>query len=216
MKPYWTCRYLLRRIPDYIDQKMNVDVPWMNWKIREALNSLLKPTDVMVECGSGRSTLWYARRVGQLMSLEFDKAWFESVSKTLATAGVRNVDFRFVDYSLDHDQHHNEYIATLEGLADNSIDACLVDGGPRSYCAMALVPKLKPGGLLIIDDVHNFMPSHSESPNAVRRVEDIPTRYAGRVTLNWPDVYGAIGSWRRLWLSNGVRDTAVFFKPCQC
>jgi hypothetical protein len=36
----------------------------------------------------------------------------------------------------------------------------------------------------------------------------------GHVSLNWPDVYDRIHLWRRLWLSNGVRDTAIFFKPC--
>ena len=214
MKQHWTLTYLLRRIPDYIDQKTQVDVPWMNSKIRDALDSLLRPTDVMVECGSGRSTLWYARRVAHLTSFEFDSRWFQLVNQSIAAACVTNVDLRFVDYSLDHDQQDNEYVKSLEGFAHQSIDVALVDGGPRSYCARALVPKLKPGGLLVIDDVHNFLPSRSLSPNAIRRVEDIPTKYAGRVKLNWPEVHTAICEWRRLWLSNGVRDTAIFFKPC--
>jgi SAM-dependent methyltransferase len=213
MKPHWSFRYLLRRFPDWIDQKTQLDSPWLNPKIREALDSLLQPTDFMVECGSGRSTLWFARRVQQLLSIEFDPEWLKHVQQKLAAAQIRNVDLRFVDYSLEGDQQNNEYIACLTALPDSSIDVCLIDGGPRSYCAMALLSKLKPGGLLVIDDVHNFLPSDSESPNAIRRAEDIPTTYAGKVSLNWPDVYTAIRSWRRLWLSNGVRDTAIFFKP---
>jgi hypothetical protein len=214
MKRHWTLRYIYRRFSDFWDQRLHPDEPWLNPKIREALNSLLTSTDVMVECGSGRSTLWFARRVGKLLSIEFDHAWFARVGARLREAGMSNVELRFVQYSLNGDQQHNEYIDTLKSLSDESIDVALIDGGPRSYCAVALIPKLRPGGLLVIDDVHNFVPSQSETPNAIRTPAQIPTSYLGHVSLNWPDVYDRIHLWRRLWLSNGVRDTAIFFKPC--
>jgi len=102
----------------------------------------------------------------------------------------------------------------LESLTDQTIDVALVDGGPRSFCTMTLIPKLRPGGLLILDDVHNFLPSQSESPNAFRNPANIPVKSINGAALNWRDVFQQIQSWRRLWLSNGVRDTAVFFKPC--
>jgi predicted O-methyltransferase YrrM len=215
MKPHWTIRYFLRRIPDYVDQMTQRDVPWINSKAREALDSLLRQTDMMVECGSGRSTLWFSRRVRNLISIEFSEQWYETVRRSLKQAKAGNVDLRLVNYSLDCDQDDNEYVAAIKALPRESIDVCVIDGGPRSFCAMAIIPQLKPGGLLVIDDVHNFIPSQSKSRNAVHDAAEIPTLYAGRVPLNWRDVYDSVSSWRRLWLSNGIRDTAIFFKPCE-
>lgn len=214
MKAHWTWRYLLRRIPDYFDQKCASSEPWLNHKVREALDSLVSKTDSMVECGSGRSTPWFAERVDRLLSIEFDRAWYDRVRSDLDARQVKNVDLRFVQYSIAGHQQANEYIEVLTAIEDASVDVCLVDGGPRSYCAMAIIPKLKPGGLLVIDDVHGFFPSHSQTPNAFRNPQDIPALYKGNVKLNWRDVYAIVKPWRCLWLSNGVRDTAIFFKPC--
>ena len=98
MKAHWTWRYLLRRIPDYLDQKCARSEPWLNHKVREALGSLLSQPDSTVECGSGRSTPWFAERVECLLSIEFDRGWYERVRRDLDGRQVNNVDLRFVQY----------------------------------------------------------------------------------------------------------------------
>lgn len=39
------------------------------------IESYLEPTDVMMEWGSGRSTLWYSQFVKEYYSIEHDKGW---------------------------------------------------------------------------------------------------------------------------------------------
>jgi hypothetical protein len=55
------------------------DAPWLAESAVLLLDSWLKPTDVELEWGSGRSTIWLARRMKRLTSVESDKTWFEMV-----------------------------------------------------------------------------------------------------------------------------------------
>jgi hypothetical protein len=47
---------------------MHPDVPWLTRQAVEILEDWLKPGYVGLEWGSGRSTLWFARRVSHLTS----------------------------------------------------------------------------------------------------------------------------------------------------
>lgn len=122
----------------------------------------------MVECGSGRIACWFARRVDSLLRIEFDHAYFARVGGRFRAAGMSNVDLRLVQYLLDSDQQHNEYIDAAKSLSGESNNVGLVDRGPRTYWTVTLIPRLGPAGLLVIDDVHNSDPSQSENPNAIR------------------------------------------------
>ena len=68
------------------------------------------------------------------------------------------------------------------------------------------MPKIKPGGILIIDNINWHLPSQSKAPG---------TRPAelGPATITWAEVWQELAGWRRIWTSNGVWDTAIFFKP---
>ena len=95
----------------------------------------------------------------------------------------------------------------VDKFADNSLDFCLVDGTLREYCALKAIDKIQPGGLLIIDDVQRYLPSASFSPSS-------RSLAAGADGPMWQEVERRIADWRRIWTSSGVKDTALFFKPC--
>jgi predicted O-methyltransferase YrrM len=44
------------------------------------------------------------------------------------------------------------YVAQIAEYPDQHFDFCLVDGHYRQACILAAMPKLRPGGLLIVDD----------------------------------------------------------------
>ncbi len=62
---------------------MNPEHPWLTKEASFILVSLLKETDIGLEGGSGRSTLWFARRVKKLTSVEHNKNWYNKILKKL-------------------------------------------------------------------------------------------------------------------------------------
>ena len=108
----------------------------------------------------------------------------------------------------DADAAEAAYVAELDRMEAESADFILVDGIYRDYCAQKAIRVLRPGGLLVIDNVNRYLPSDSHAPRSRSRAD-------GPKTRTWQAVYDVIGSWRMIWTSSGVGDTALFFKPNQ-
>jgi predicted O-methyltransferase YrrM len=112
-----------------------------------------------LEFGSGRSTTWFAGRLGSLTSVEHDARWYAQVRAKLDRRQIANVDLKLIP--LDHSESEPEradynpapaYVAVLDEFRDRSLDLVVVDGHYRTTCVKRSVPKLKPGGLLLVDD----------------------------------------------------------------
>ena len=86
----------------------------------------------------------------------------------------------------------------------------MVDGDFRGECALAALPKLKLGGVIIIDNVERYLPHEkpSCSPNS-RSLND------GCESDSWSCFKDLVDGWRSIWTSNGVCDTALWIKPYQ-
>jgi hypothetical protein len=46
----------------------------------------------------------------------------------------------------------DDYVAAISGEPDGSLDLVIIDGRARVECARRAIPKVCPGGLLLIDD----------------------------------------------------------------
>jgi len=161
-------RYVLDRFLVALDQHRRPADPWLTRSAISILESWLRPDDVGFEWGSGRSTVWFAARVQRLASIEHDPAWYETVRNRLARAGL--VDR--CDYRLEPDGREespdSRYVRAIEEVSDDALDFALVDGVARAHCALAVLPKLKPGGLVCVDNANWFLPgpTPSRSPNS--------------------------------------------------
>jgi predicted O-methyltransferase YrrM len=124
----------------------------------------------------------------------------------LAGQGVRNVDYQcHPEDESDQTGEVSDYVQAARLLDDQSIDFALVDGLYRDNVTLVVLPKIKPGGMLIIDNVNWFLPSLTLSPNS-RRPSQVPA------TAAWERVAAELADWRRIWTSSGVWDTAIFVK----
>ena len=205
---HWTPRYIKNRIAVLYYEKTCPEQPWLTRTANEILYSYLRKSDIGLEFGSGRSTLWFAKRVANLTSVEHDETWMANVHEMLSKAGIQNVDYIFLPKDAEEDKASEaKYVRIIDEFDDNSLDFCLVDGVYREFCALKVIGKLRPGGLLIIDNVNWYLPSSSYSPNS-RNFANGPNG------LIWKEIETLISSWRRIWTSSGVTDTALFFKPC--
>lgn len=169
---YWLKRprQAVARIRFWLWENANPDLPWMCPDTIKFCRSILNKSMNAVEFGSGRSSRWFASHVGKLICVEHRPEWFEDVQQILSHANVKNVDFRLVP--LDHAESDPEreeynpvpaYVAVADQLKDQTIDFAVVDGHYRTHCVRHLIPKMKPGGYLLVDDI-NFWPSPADLP----------------------------------------------------
>ena len=92
-----TPRYVWNRLKAALHERWSPDLPWLTCDAVFILSTMLRPSDVGLEWGSGRSTIWLAERVKRLTSMEHDPGWHEMVSHGLAEAGISNVEYVFCD-----------------------------------------------------------------------------------------------------------------------
>ena len=198
----WTPRYAEDKLLLKLFEKRNPGAPWLTAQMVEILRGWLKPTDTGIEWGAGRSTLWFAARLAHLTSVESDPVWHRKVESLLIQKQISNV-------TLHLKTKEQEYVRVAEELERGTLDFTLIDGGMvREKCALAAVPLLKSGGLLVVDNINWFLPSTSRSPASLKPGDNSRTD-----APEWNRFTDLVGSWRHVWTTNGVTDTAMWVKP---
>ena len=163
--------YIAGRIQNWLYEKRHPDHPWLAPDAIVWLEQHLCPDMRGFEWGSGRSTLWFAKRLASLTSIESYAAWFQQVSRRVGESGLTNVDLRHIPlehpdaqtYAFDYSPLPANPSAIL-GFPDASLDFVVVDGWYRPVCARAALSKLKPGGILLIDNTNWDDPPHVHVP----------------------------------------------------
>jgi predicted O-methyltransferase YrrM len=182
------------------------DLPWLTSDSIVLLEQLLRASDEGVEFGSGRSTIWFAKRTRHLVSMEHSRQWHDSVKGKLESEKLGNVDLRFAPADEDNadDPFKTTYINAEGTLAPGSKDYILVDGLYRGECALKAIELLRPGGIIITDNIDWYIPRATRTPFATKEI----------VGQAWARFVQLTGGWRSIWTSSGVTDTAIWFKPC--
>jgi hypothetical protein len=119
-------------------------IPWWSYPFILFLQNRLGPQLKIFEYGSGNSTLWLARRVQSILSIETDPRWFARVRETLPP----NVELKFQEYMRD-----GTYCRLIQSYP-NQFDVVIVDAFDRVRCAQNSVSALTPAGVIIFDDAH--------------------------------------------------------------
>ncbi len=137
--------------------------PWMASGAVAQLDRLLAGDMHVLELGAGRSTAWYAARAGAVISLEDDAEWAQQVRDELHEAGIANCDLRTVPLDV--------FPREVELFPDDSFDVVVVDHHERDDvtrvdCLRAARTKVKPGGVLVLDD--SDRPEYAEAAGLLR------------------------------------------------
>jgi len=170
------------------------------------LDSWLTVKDNGIEWGSGKSTLWFARRVKHLVSIEHDPVWYDKVSVWLKRAGATNVDYRLL--SVKSADGLFPYADVANNYPDQFFDFALVDGKLRHVCIDRVLPKLRVGGILILDNSERYVPSDSKGTYLEKG------GYLRESAKEWDDVLAKLSNWRTIRTTNGVWCTRLWIKPC--
>lgn len=126
-------------------------IPWMSPKSIQFLDKHIEKGWNVFEYGSGLSTAWYAHRAAQIVSVENNKNWYQTVFRDLRQTETRNVDLRLMD------QNYNEFLNSILNWPDEFFDLVIVDfqervAGDRVQALELAIPKVRLGGLLVLDD----------------------------------------------------------------
>jgi ubiquinone/menaquinone biosynthesis C-methylase UbiE len=123
--------------------------PWIVPAAIGWLGRRIRPDWTVLELGSGRSTVWFARRAGRVISLEDNEHWYPRTRERLDAADLENVDLRL--------RPVEDFPREVASLPDDSFDLVVVDflEAPAVSRLDALKPAMKtvaPGGYLLLDD----------------------------------------------------------------
>jgi len=138
--------------------------PWMTDNELALLVRHLKPTDYMLEWGSGGSTIYFSSLVKEYFSIEHNKEWFDKVDKELTRLNVQNVNYNLVLPEFEHfglEAAKPKQFIRYNNFPDSfntCFDKILVDGRDRANCAVVAAKLLKPGGILFF---HDFVPDRT-------------------------------------------------------
>jgi len=122
--------------------------PCLNLLAISFLKKVINDTITVLETGSGRSTIWFAKRVKKIISFENKEEWAICARKRLKEEGLNNAVVNF-----DPDYPTNSF-SKFKG----EFDIVFLDGadrhGDRVACMKEGCKHVKSGGYLIVDDVH--------------------------------------------------------------
>jgi len=204
-----TPRYVRDRLAVWFYQRRFKQHPWLTADAIPMLEELLRKSDRGIEWGSGRSTRWFASQVQHLVSVESSKLWFERVTQQLKDEGIENVDYHLVETTENDEKDvdaRREYAQIARKLEDCSLDFALVDGFARGQCMLEALPKLKPGGILILDNANWYLPGPTRAPRSMKTGDAIVDAEFQRFAELTPD-------WRHVRTTNGVWDTWIWIVP---
>lgn len=125
------------------------------------------------EYGSGGSTLFFSERAGTVISIEHNPLWYEKVVSMLQELNKQNIIYSlivpeptgemakgdcadpenyrscFAEYK---GMDFSAYSKAIELYPDNRFDLVVVDGRARPSCIAHSIPKVKTGGMLLVDN----------------------------------------------------------------
>ncbi|QIZ72506.1 hypothetical protein [Oxynema aestuarii] len=147
--------------------------PWMTFTAIEFLEKFLTADMKVYEYGSGGSTLFFAKRVKEVISVEHDKNWSEKITKELKNHDYNNWHIHLIkavpdrsllgEKELDPNNYlssvntlscysFKDYAESIEQYPNQYFDLVVIDGRARCSCFKHAVNKVKKSGLLVLDN----------------------------------------------------------------
>lgn len=130
---------------------------WMDSREKALIEKHLDSNKVMLEWGSGGSTVEFSQQVKQYYSIEHNRQWFNNVSEEIAQRKYTNINYNFVEQNAPQTEAQSEYYQFKDYIDivdtfNTKFDIVLIDGRARRLCAYKVIPYLNPNAIVIIHD----------------------------------------------------------------
>lgn len=169
---YWSYYARWKKYLTNHNDSLKNELPWITFPVTDFLNDWIKKEYRVLEYGGGSSSIYFSRRAGEVITVEHHDGWFKDISKVIADKGITN--WKGLMYSPevgtpygndisnplhyvsdDPDsvgKNYNAYASAIDQFSDGYFDLVLVDGRVRPSCMYHAIPKIRKGGLLILDN----------------------------------------------------------------
>lgn len=117
-------------------------LPWVTYSFIDFITPRLTKDLKIFEYGSGSSTLFYAKRVSKVVSVEHDEAWYNKIVKSKP----QNAEMIFSKL-----ERGGEYSKKAAALGEK-YDIIIVDGRDRVNCCISSINALSANGVIVLDD----------------------------------------------------------------
>jgi len=115
-------------------------IPWYTYPAVEYFNQLDAKDLRIFEYGCGNSSMYWSSKGALVWSVEHDASWHERMNARSAKL-----------QGLYLAQSAAEYASAIDRV-DGQFDIVIIDGVWRNECAMAALPRLRAGGIIILDN----------------------------------------------------------------
>jgi hypothetical protein len=147
--------------------------PWINLPAIKILKNILRPDARVFEYGSGGSTVFFAKRVMNVISVEHDLLWQRHVQDTVEKRGYGNAKIVHLPPTRDNSKETSDpsnpdaylsrdksvrglsfksYASFIDRYSDNYFDLIFIDGRARTSCVKHSTAKVKNAGCIVIDN----------------------------------------------------------------
>ncbi|WP_146113735.1 FkbM family methyltransferase [Sphingobacterium gobiense] len=116
-------------------------IPWLTYSFLDFLDGRLNKALSLFEYGSGNSTLFFAKQIQFVRSIEHDEKWYNKIKSALPS----NAEISYVPLE-------NQQYETVILQEEKHYDIVLVDGRERLKCLKNAVQRLTPQGVILLDD----------------------------------------------------------------
>lgn len=148
-------------------------LPWITFPALDRLKGLVRPTDKVFEYGGGGSTLYWCDHAAEVITVEHDASWYSLLQEAVEKSASGKWQGSLVppgegDLVTDPDpsdpQHfssadepsrgrnYKAYVEVIDRYPNGYFDILLIDGRARTSCLWKGVPKVRKGGLVILDN----------------------------------------------------------------
>lgn len=117
-------------------------IPWCTYSFIKFIEPRLKKDFEVFEYGCGNSTIWYAKRVNSIKSVEHDDGWLNTIKAKLPT----NAEVEYCELS-----ENGKYSKSI--LKEQKFfHLIIIDGRDRNNCVKQSINKLRSDGVIIFDN----------------------------------------------------------------
>lgn len=182
--------------------------PCLTFEAVDILKNSITDQSKVFEYGGGGSTLFFVNRANEVVTVEHNEKWYSLLCEKIQTKNWHGVLIQPVwrqndldpsnpdDYSTwERDSTYHDYVKYVDRYPDEYFDIIMIDGRSRPSCIKHSLPKLKKGGLLVVDDIYrDYYLVHFKKVMS----EHYKKLCSDRGPVPYYDFFAQTGVWRKL------------------
>ncbi len=204
IKKHWTPTFAVNKLIQKFQTKKEKDCPWISYDTIKFLKQYLRPEDIILETGSGRSTIWFSRLVKKVVSIENHDGWYQQIKGQMAEEEITNVEYYLESKDFSTIRTDAPYVKRVASFPDQSFDMVLIDGRHRDEIAHLSLNLIKKNGIIVIDNIERCL--HIPELSLPDSLES-----ANKMSEKWRLFFNKVKNNRKVIFNDGITAAIVIF-----